>query len=265
MKKKNKPLLVSVIIVNYNNKNYIHKCINSIKKQNYKSIEIIFVDDQSTDGSLSLVKPSKLIKIIKTSKKKTKFGSFNQINSYLEGFVKSKGELIFFLDSDDYFEKDKVRNVIQKFKNNSQIQVIFDLPIFLSKKKKEKKFFNQRGTIFSNWPRYTSQSCISLRRNYTKELFKHLSFKKFPNIWFDFRIAAYSFLKFKKIEIYSKHLTFYRINEKSASSKFKTFNKQWWIRRKEAHKFFDYLCEKNNKRKRYTLDKLVTNLINTLI
>ena len=148
MKKKIKPFLVSVIIVNYNNKNYIHRCINSIKKQNYKSIEIIFVDDQSTDGSLSLVKPSKLIKIIKTKKKKTNFGSFNQINSYLEGFVKSKGELIFFLDSDDFFEKDKVRNIIQKFKSNSQIKVIFDLPIFLSKKKKKKKFLTKEAQYF---------------------------------------------------------------------------------------------------------------------
>ncbi len=70
MKKKIKSLLASVIIVNYNNKNYIKECINSIKKQNYELIEIIFVDDQSTDDSLSVVKPSKLIKIIKTRKKK---------------------------------------------------------------------------------------------------------------------------------------------------------------------------------------------------
>tara|TARA_Y100000389_G_scaffold196166_1_gene228666 strand:- start:521 stop:760 length:240 start_codon:yes stop_codon:yes gene_type:complete len=70
MKEKNKLLLASVIIVNYNNKNYIQRCINSIKKQSYKIIEIIFVDDHSTDNSFSMIRKSKSIKIIKTTKKK---------------------------------------------------------------------------------------------------------------------------------------------------------------------------------------------------
>jgi len=47
--------------------------------------------------------------------------------------------------------------------------------------------------------------------------------------------------------------------------KFKTFNKRCRKKRYVAHKFFDYLCEKNNEIKRSTLDKLVTNLINTFI
>ena len=116
-----------------------------------------------------------------------------------------------------------------------------------------------------SWPRYTSQSCISVRRDYAQELFNELRFKKFPDIWFDFRIASYSFLKFNKVEIFNEYLTFYRIKDGSASSKFKTFNKNWWIRRYQAHKFFDYLCQKNNKTKRLTLDKLVTNLVNIFI
>ena len=42
--------LASVIIANYNNNKYINECINSIKIQKYKNIEIIFVDDQSNDN-----------------------------------------------------------------------------------------------------------------------------------------------------------------------------------------------------------------------
>ncbi len=169
------------------------------------------------------------------------------------------------MDSDDFFEKDKIKNVVQKFEDNPHTNVIFDLPIFVNKTKKEKNKFKQRTTIFFSWPKYTSQSCISLRREYAKELFKNLNFRKFSNIWFDFRIAAYSFIKFNKIEIYYKHLTFYRIKKISASAKFKTFSTEWWKRRHQAHRFFDFLCEKKNKKKRYTFDKLVTNLINIFI
>ena len=49
-------------------------------------------------------KKYKLTKIIKIIKKRTRFGSYNQINSYYEGFRKSKGQII-FLDSDDFFEE----------------------------------------------------------------------------------------------------------------------------------------------------------------
>ena len=97
MKKKNNFLLASIIVVNYNNENYIKRCIDSIQNQSYKVFEIIFVDDHSTDSSFFTAKKYKLTKIIKTNqKKRTKFGSYNQINSYYEGFRKSKGQIIFF-------------------------------------------------------------------------------------------------------------------------------------------------------------------------
>jgi len=100
--------LASVIIANYNNNDHISECINSIKIQKYKNIEIIFVDDQSDDNSLKTIKKFNNIKVIKT-KSKTSVGSFNQINAYHEGYKKSKGDIIFFLDSDDFFFKIKFK------------------------------------------------------------------------------------------------------------------------------------------------------------
>ena len=56
----------SVIVINYNNAKYIDKCIKSLISQSYKNIEIIFVDDNSNDNSLTIVKKyKKKIKIIK--------------------------------------------------------------------------------------------------------------------------------------------------------------------------------------------------------
>ena len=56
MSLKNNNNLASVIIANYNNNDHIRECINSIKIQIYKNIEIIFVDDQSGDNSLQTIK-----------------------------------------------------------------------------------------------------------------------------------------------------------------------------------------------------------------
>lgn len=47
--------LVSIVISNYNNENYILECLDSILNQSYENIEIIIVDDKSTDNSVSKI------------------------------------------------------------------------------------------------------------------------------------------------------------------------------------------------------------------
>jgi len=260
MKTKYNPL-VSILIANYNNEVYLKKCLDSVLNQKYKKIEVIVVDDYSNDNSLNILNKYKnSIKIIK-NKKKTKYGSFNQINAYQLGFKKSKGKIIFFLDSDDYFSKKKISEIVNFFKKNKS-SIVFDLPIYDFKNKKMKKKFIQKLFILSTWPRFSPQSCISLRRNYAKEIFKNSKIKKFNTIWFDFRIAIYTFLKFKKIIVLKKHLTYYRQNPNSVSKKFKTFSKNWWIRRSEAHDYFSYISEKFKIKDPLSVDKLVTKFFN---
>jgi len=263
MKTKLNPL-VSILIANYNNENYLKKCLDSVLNQKYKKIEVIVVDDYSNDHSLNILKKYKNSITIIKNKKKTKYGSFNQINAYQLGFKKSKGKIIFFLDSDDYFSKKKITTVVNFFKNNNS-SIVFDLPIYDFKNKKMKKKFIQKLFILSSWPRFSPQSCISLRRNYAKEIFGNSKIKKFSTIWFDFRIAIYTFLKFKKIIILKKYLTYYRQNQNSVSKKFKTFSKNWWIRRSEAHDYFSYISKKFKIKDPLSVDKLITKFLNHTI
>ena len=72
----NKNMKASVLIINYNNKKYIQRCINSIMCQTYKNFEIIFFDDNSSDSSLEELKKFRNIKVIH-NKKNSKHGSFN--------------------------------------------------------------------------------------------------------------------------------------------------------------------------------------------
>ena len=88
--------LVSIIVVNFNNSKYINQCIKSLQNQSYQNKEIIFVDNQSTDDSLDKIKLFKNINLIK-NKRKYEYGSYNQLDSYYQGFLKSKGKIILFL------------------------------------------------------------------------------------------------------------------------------------------------------------------------
>ena len=159
-----KKLKVSVIIVNFNNAIYLAQSINSILRQTYKSIEIIVVDDKSSDNSLKILKKYNNKILIVKNKKKTPHGSYNQINSYYNGFLKSKGDILFFLDSDDYFKKNKIKTIVKEFKKKKNLDLIFDLPILKFKNYIIKNKFKQKKFIFSSWPRFTPQSCIALKK-----------------------------------------------------------------------------------------------------
>ncbi len=256
---------VSIIIVNYNNAKYLKRSIDTAISQTYKHKEIIVIDDKSNDGSLNILKEyKKKIKYF-VNKKKTIFGSYNQINSYYKGFNKSSGKYIFFLDSDDFFKKNKVKTVLKKFNENAYKNILFDLPIIKTSKKLIRQKFSQKKFYFSNWPRFTPQSCITVERIYAKKIFKMLKLKKYPTIWLDFRIACLCFLDLKKINILNKHLTYYRQLDNSASKRYKTFSKNWWYRRKEAHEFFSYISKKMKTKNRLTIDKILTDLVNIFL
>ena len=131
MKKQNP--LVSILVINYNNSKFINDCIKSLKSQTYKKIEIIFFDDNSRDNSLEVIKRFKNIKVIK-NKTQTKYGSFNQINGLKKSLNRSSGKILLLLDSDDFFIKNKVNEVVNFFLDNCNKKIVFDYPIIKKNK-----------------------------------------------------------------------------------------------------------------------------------
>lgn len=260
-----KKLLASVIIVNFNNEKYILECLKSIFNQRYKKIEIIIVDDHSTDESIKLLNRIKnKIKIIKT-KKKIGSGSYNQMNAYLEGFKASKGDIIFLLDSDDYFKSEKIFKIMKQHNLSKSKKIIFDLPI---KKFTQKKIKVNNKTFLNNnnyWPYIPPTSCISIKRNYFKKLFRLVNFKLYPNIWLDFRIGIVAKYILKDLIILDSHLTYYRQSNTNISSNFKHMSFNWWKRRKEAHLYIKYFFIKNNIKYARNSDYFITNIINFFI
>lgn len=94
---KNNPV-ISVIIPAYNEKRDIINCIDSLKAQIYKPLEIIIVDDGSSDSTLKLLKRIKGIKIVKQEH----LGPGAARN---KGAKKARGEILVFMDADMTFER----------------------------------------------------------------------------------------------------------------------------------------------------------------
>ena len=101
--------IVSIIIPNYNNGKYITQCIESIETQTYKNIEIVIVDDVSTDDSREIIlRLKQAYKNIVTVFLDNNRGVSNARNV---GVERSNGEYICFLDPDDFFwANDKIEN-----------------------------------------------------------------------------------------------------------------------------------------------------------
>ena len=254
-----KKIKASVLIANYNNQKYINECLNSLLTQTYKNFEIIFHDDNSDDSSVIKIKKFKKVKIIK-NKKRGKFGSLNQIEAYQRAFKLCKGEIIFLLDSDDYFLKNKIKNIIKVFETNRKIKVIYDLPILLNNK--SKILVKNRSKIINNyWPYIPPQSCISLRRKYFKKIINKIKIKNFYDIWMDFRLAIYLKYLEKNFYIHEQNLTIYRQNINSVSSDFAFLSIKWWKRRLQAHHYVKFFFKKNKINHKKNFDYYLTKII----
>ena len=254
---------VSILIANYNGEKYLDKSIKSCLKQNFKkNFEIIVIDDNSTDNSFQKIKKFKeKIKILKTnkSKNKSKFNTFYQLNTYYQGFKKAKGEIICFLDSDDYLKENKLLEIEKHFTKNRRLCFIFDKPMFVDPTGKIKLRNTNYHFRKNKWPKFPPQSCISIKKKLIKLNEKKLFKKKFPLTTLDFRIAALAFLNKEKTLFLNKKLTYYlNHNENESSKNFKKFNSNWFKRRLEGYEYFKTV----NKKNFYTIDYFMTLMIN---
>ena len=105
--------LVSVIVNFHNGAKYLKKCIESIINQSYRNIEIILWDNASTDNSKKIIERYK-DKNIKYFRNPTKENLYRARNRAIDV---SSGNLIAFLDSDDWWEKNYLSSRKKVFNN----------------------------------------------------------------------------------------------------------------------------------------------------
>ncbi len=173
---------LSVIVPCYNVSTYVGKCLDSIIDNNIDDMEIIAINDGSTDNTLSILKTykkkyPKLIKII------------DEENSGLSmarnaGLKVAKGEYISFIDSDDYIEKDMYKTMLKKANHSFDIVICGVNMVYPSYTKKISSGLNgdilnmeSAKTIMNNW--FTA----IWNKIFKKEILNNIEFKK--GIWYE--------------------------------------------------------------------------------
>jgi len=264
-----KNILATILINNYNNKLFFKECIKSCLNQSYKNIEIIVYDDASNDGAEKYLKniKNKKIKKIFNHRKISKSGAINQLNAIQKSFLKSKGEIVFLLDGDDAFLKNKVKYFINIFEKNKHLEFTQDNPIYYYPKKelKEKKILKSKILIFHTWPYFNPTSTMIFRRNFLERLLKEINFSKnkYQKMYFDARAIIYIYFFSKNYIRSNKYFTLYNQNIKGDTIKnYASKNFFWWKRRQEYHNFVENLFFKKKKKHLKLLDYYLTFLVN---
>ena len=132
--------LVSIIVPVFNKEKYILRCLHSLFNQDYKDIEIIVVDDGSTDSSKKIVEKLQDERLKLFSLKNN--GVSNARNF---GLFKCRGAYVTFVDADDYVKKDYITSLISNMTSNCDIVVMSRVEVNSTAKKIE--FFDYEGEI----------------------------------------------------------------------------------------------------------------------
>ena len=130
------PTLVSIIIVNWNAKNYLKKCIESLQEQTYQNFKIIFVDNASTDDSVEFVKTNfPKVKIIR-NKENLGFAQGNNI-----GIKESHGEIICLFNPDAVAKSDWLSILVSALESSEKIGAVTGKMFYLGDEYGKNKVF----------------------------------------------------------------------------------------------------------------------------
>ena len=114
---------VSLGIPLYNESEFLEETIISLLNQTYKDIEIIAIDNNSSDGSFKILETySEKDKRLRIYKNKYNIGQSANFNLVFE---KSKGEYFSWIGAHDKYEKNYVKKLLNKFDKNQNISVVF--------------------------------------------------------------------------------------------------------------------------------------------
>ena len=108
--------MISIIIPMYNAENYIEKCLRSVLDQTFTDIEVIVINDGSTDGSEAIVRS-----IAEGDLRVHLFSQDNHglVNARKQGIKRSRGEYVLFVDADDWISENAVEELYKLALDNN--------------------------------------------------------------------------------------------------------------------------------------------------
>ena len=254
--------LISVIIPIYNGEKYVKQALDSVINQTYNNLEIIIINDGSTDNSLNIIKDyqSKDKRIVIIDKQNNGVSSARN-----DGIKKSSGKYIMFLDSDDYLDNDYIFNMYNcLIKNNSDVCMSGIRQFNENKTIRFKKYLNEDKKLYFN-----DILLDIINTNEFNTIFKYIidsDIIKKNNILFDTTLKyaedlkfAYTVLKNSK-SIYHYNICGYnyRINPSSVTNNLNIDKLLKWYY--DDVKVLNYIKENENN-----VDDIINNRIFTKV
>jgi len=119
---------ISVITPSYNQGAFIERTIKSVISQSYDNVEYIIIDGGSTDNTLDIIKKYSSQINFWVSEKDN-----GQYDAIKKGFSLAKGEILCWLNSDDIFLQDSLKNVSLSFQKNKNVDVVYGNLYYIDK------------------------------------------------------------------------------------------------------------------------------------
>jgi hypothetical protein len=112
------PVLVSVVIINYNYARFLRQAVDSALHQTYPTVEVVAVDDGSTDNSREILASygDRIVPVLKANG--------GQASAFNAGFAMARGDLVMFMDSDDVLMPDVAERAAELFRLHPDVGAV---------------------------------------------------------------------------------------------------------------------------------------------
>lgn len=225
--------LISIVVPIFNVEQYLSKCIESILRQTYQNIEIILIDDGSTDecGKICDEYKTKDTRIIVVHKKN---GGLSDARN--AGIVCAKGKYITFIDSDDYVSNDYIDDLYNTLINTgADISIVDMLSVYDGEEERiTKNHLNNNIFEYSSEEAILNTLDVRLRQSAWGKLYPKCFFEsiKFPvgSIYEDIAVVFYLLMKAKKVSFLGKKDYFYLVRNNSIMTSSFTINQFYSLR-----------------------------------
>ena len=165
--------LISVIVPIYNVEKYVRKCLDSLKNQSLKQIEVICIDDGSTDDSGRIAdeygREDPRFRIIHTENR-----GLSAVRN--RGIEESRCDWIMFVDSDDWVEKDFCEIPYKAAVENKADMVVFRNDVIKQNREKKYKTANDLIGLVDEFTAHEHGARVAWNKLYKKELFDGIQY-----------------------------------------------------------------------------------------
>lgn len=246
--------LVSVIVNVYNCKEYLPTSLGSVRQQTYQNLEVILVDDCSTDGSGEFCdeycKQDPRFRVIHHEKNTGVSGPRNT------GLNNAHGEYIYFLDGDDYIHAEAIEALMEAIKETGLELAAFDFywhaslneDTHYARDKKPVEVVSPETMIFEMLSKVDLRWCVVWNKLYRRSILEGLFFNDYYSIQDqDFNIRVYQ--RIVKAAFVPEELYWYVLNPDSLQNNPSYRAKKFYFNTMNRFKLLDSIESGKNEKK----------------